>query len=114
MVVENGLRVSKILQVFSKQAIMMDTLIEHFAGEYRKRLGQDTPSDHANYDYHSDSGSISLPPLSRPDSPQRRLANKLSRLALATHDGRGNLLGGAGDWNTDLSHPQPSWLLPKH
>ncbi|XP_026760798.1 FERM domain-containing protein 8 [Galleria mellonella] len=114
MVVENGLRVSKILQVFSKQAIMMDTLIEHFAGEYRKRLGQETPSDHANYDYHSDSGSISLPPLSRPDSPQRRLANKLSRLALATHDGRGNLLGGAGDWNTDLNHPQPSWILPKH
>lgn len=32
---------------------MMDTLIEHFAGEYRKRLGQETPSDHANYDYHS-------------------------------------------------------------
>uniref|UniRef100_A0A2A4JXC4 FERM domain-containing protein 8 n=1 Tax=Heliothis virescens TaxID=7102 RepID=A0A2A4JXC4_HELVI len=114
MVVENGLRVSKILQVFSKQAMMMDTLIEHFAGEYRKRLGQETPSDHANYDYHSDSGSISLPPLSRPDSPQRRLANKLSRLALATHDGRGNLLGGAGDWNTDLNYPRPSWILPKH
>lgn len=32
---------------------MMDTLIEHFAGEYRKRLGQETPSDHANYDYQS-------------------------------------------------------------
>ncbi|CAH2094754.1 unnamed protein product [Euphydryas editha] len=114
MVVENGLRVSKILQVFSKQAIMMDTLIEHFAGEYRKRLGQETPSDHANYDYHSDSGSISLPPLSRPDSPQRRLANKLARLALATHDGRGNLLGGAGDWHSALHHRQPAWILPKH
>nr|XP_037876343.1 putative FERM domain-containing protein FRMD8P1 isoform X2 [Bombyx mori] len=114
MVVENGLRVSKILQVFSRQASMMDTLIEHFAGEYRKRLGQETPSDHANYDYHSDSGSISLPPLSRPDSPQRRLANKLSRLALATHDGRGNLLGGAGDWGADLDHQRPSWILPKH
>ncbi|KAL4706968.1 hypothetical protein ACJJTC_019506 [Scirpophaga incertulas] len=116
MVVENGLRVSKILQVFSKQAIMMDTLIEHFAGEYRKKLGQETPSEHNNYDYHSDSGSISLPPLCRPDSPQRRLANKLSRLALATHDGRGNLLGGAGDWNTHhrLHRRQPSWLLPKH
>ncbi|XP_039757586.1 putative FERM domain-containing protein FRMD8P1 isoform X3 [Pararge aegeria] len=114
MVVENGLRVSKILQVFSKQAVMMDTLVEHFAGEYRKRLGQETPSEHANYDYHSDSGSISLPPLSRPDSPQRRLANKLSRLALATHDGRGNLLGGAGDWNSGLHHRQPSWILPKH
>lgn len=61
-----------------------------------------------------DSGSISLPPLSRPDSPQRRLANKFSRLALATHDGRGNLLGGAGDWSTSLDHPQPSWILPKH
>ncbi|XP_041969933.1 putative FERM domain-containing protein FRMD8P1 isoform X2 [Aricia agestis] len=113
MVVENGLRVSKILQVFSKQAVMMDTLVSHFAGEYRKRLGQETPSDHANYDYHSDSGSISLPPLSRPDSPQRRLANKLSRLALATHDGRGNLLGGAGDWG-GLHPRQPSWILPKH
>ncbi|CAH0728563.1 unnamed protein product, partial [Brenthis ino] len=112
MVVENGLRVSKILQVFSKQAIMMDTLIEHFAGEYRKRLGQETPSEHANCDYHSDSGSISLPPLSRPDSPQRRLANKLSRLALATHDGRGHLLGGAGDWRSARHHP--SWVLPKH
>ena len=32
---------------------MMDTLIEYFAGEYRKRLGQETPSDHANYEYQS-------------------------------------------------------------
>lgn len=43
-----------LYQVFSKQALLMDTLVEHFAGEYRKRLGQETPSDHANYaDYHS-------------------------------------------------------------
>ncbi|XP_013170886.1 PREDICTED: FERM domain-containing protein 8 isoform X2 [Papilio xuthus] len=122
MVVENGLRVSKILQVFSRQTLLMDTLIEYFASEYRKRIGFETPSerdrdrDHANYEYHSasDTGSISLPPLSRPDSPQRRLANKLSRLSLATHDDRGHLLGGAGDWNNDLDRPQPSWILPKH
>ncbi|XP_013135519.1 PREDICTED: FERM domain-containing protein 8 isoform X2 [Papilio polytes] len=117
MVVENGLRVSKILQVFSRQTLLMDTLIEYFASEYRKRLCFEIPADrdHANYDYHttSESGSISLPPLSRPDSPQRRLANKLSRLSLATHDDRGHLLGGAGDWN-DLDRTQPSWILPKH
>ncbi|KPJ13937.1 FERM domain-containing protein 8 [Papilio machaon] len=118
MVVENGLRVSKILQVFSRQTLLMDTLIEYFASEYRKRIGYETPSerDHPNYEYHSasDTGSISLPPLSRPDSPQRRLANKLSRLSLATHDDRGHLLGGAGDWNNDLDRPRPSWILPKH
>ncbi|CAG9128319.1 unnamed protein product [Plutella xylostella] len=78
---KTGLRVSKILQVFSKQAIMIDTLIEYFAGEYH-------------------SGSISLPPLSRPDSPQRRLSNKLSRLALATHGWSRQL----ARWSWGLEH----------
>lgn len=35
--VENGMSVSKMMQVFSKQAPMMDALISHFAEQMRRR-----------------------------------------------------------------------------
>lgn len=39
--VENGMHSSKMMQVFSKQAPMMDALISHFAEQMRRRkLGE--------------------------------------------------------------------------
>ena len=35
--VENGITVTKLMQVFSRQAAMMDALISHFADQLRKR-----------------------------------------------------------------------------
>ena len=37
-VIENGRRVSKILQIFSRQAIQMDALIHTFVDEYKQRI----------------------------------------------------------------------------
>lgn len=41
MVVENGARVSKILQVFSRQASLMDTLIAAFVNYSKTKAGED-------------------------------------------------------------------------
>ncbi|TDG38387.1 hypothetical protein AWZ03_015191 [Drosophila navojoa] len=35
--IENGVQISKLVQVFSKQAAMIDALISHFTGQMRKR-----------------------------------------------------------------------------
>jgi len=35
--VENGIQISKLVQVFSKQAAMIDALILHFTDQIRKR-----------------------------------------------------------------------------
>ena len=39
-VIENGRRVSKILQIFSRQAIQMDALIATFVEDYKHRVAQ--------------------------------------------------------------------------
>lgn len=35
--VENGVQISKLVQVFSKQAAMIDALISHFTEQLKKR-----------------------------------------------------------------------------
>jgi hypothetical protein len=35
--VENGITVTKLMQIFSRQAAMMDALISHFADQMRRR-----------------------------------------------------------------------------
>lgn len=35
--VENGITVTKLMQIFSRQAAMMDALISHFADQTRRR-----------------------------------------------------------------------------
>lgn len=35
--VENGITVTKLMQIFSRQAAMMDALISHFADQLRRR-----------------------------------------------------------------------------
>lgn len=41
MVTENGARVSKILQVFSRQASLMDTLITNFVQQLKRKSSVD-------------------------------------------------------------------------
>lgn len=37
--IENGISVTKLMQIFSRQANMMDALIAHFADQMRRRRG---------------------------------------------------------------------------
>ncbi|XP_078033986.1 FERM domain-containing protein 8 Bili isoform X1 [Augochlora pura] len=84
---ENGARVYKILQVFSRQAIMMDTLISGFAEEHRRHGANgdvahvDRLTDHS---IGTNTGSFT---------------NKLSKFTLATFDDEGRCIGQMGSWS---------------
>ncbi|GAB1863617.1 FERM domain-containing protein 8 [Camponotus japonicus] len=82
---ENGARVYKILQVFSKQAPMMDTLISGFAEDYRRQfVNSDSSNDQLDH------------PLV---SPTGNFTNKLSKFTLATFDDEGRCIGQMGSWS---------------
>lgn len=49
IVVENGARVSKILQVFSRQASLMDTLIAGFVNYGKTKSGEDASRNYEGY-----------------------------------------------------------------
>lgn len=86
-VLENGTRVSKILQVFSKQAVMMDALITGFVDELKQKGNSSSNSDELDRpsEAATDSDETHMP-LTRRDLPQAFLGNKLSKLTLATFD----------------------------
>ncbi|PSN46115.1 hypothetical protein C0J52_17252 [Blattella germanica] len=89
MVLENGTRVSKILQVFSKQAVMMDALISGFVEEMKQKTTAYTDeTDRPVYDTSTDSDDTQVPltMVNRREMPQSCLSNKLSKLTLATFD----------------------------
>ncbi|KAL0269098.1 UNVERIFIED_CONTAM: hypothetical protein PYX00_006933 [Menopon gallinae] len=91
MVLENGTRVSKILQVFSKQAVMMDALISVFVEE-SKRKGSGDEVDNTrttSYDTTTDSDDTHMPLTNRRELVSSCLCNKLSKLTLATFDDDG-------------------------
>ncbi|KAK0082262.1 hypothetical protein PV325_010762 [Microctonus aethiopoides] len=83
---ENGARVFKILQVFSRQAIMMDTLISVFAEDSRQI---DDSIDVTNQ--NRTEGSV----ISNANS----FTNKLSKFTLATFDDQGRCIGQMGSWS---------------
>ncbi|KAK3876580.1 hypothetical protein Pcinc_018643 [Petrolisthes cinctipes] len=88
-VVEAGRRYSKLLQVFSKQAVMMDALISTFVEELRRRAAQ-YPDDLQGHmlDHGTDVDDMLVPlsTVSRKEVPDSVLCNKLHRLSLATFD----------------------------
>lgn len=89
MVLENGTRVSKILQVFSRQAVMMDTLISVFVEEMKqKTAAYIEETDRPAYDTSTDSDDIQMPltMVNRQEPQQPCPSNKLSKLTLATFD----------------------------
>ncbi|XP_069673566.1 FERM domain-containing protein 8 isoform X2 [Periplaneta americana] len=102
MVLENGTRVSKILQVFSKQAVMMDALISGFVEELKQKTAAYTDeTDRPVYDTSTDSDDTQVPltMVNRRELPQSCLSNKLSKLTLATFDEDGRCIGQMGSWS---------------
>ncbi|XP_059473278.1 FERM domain-containing protein 8 isoform X2 [Neocloeon triangulifer] len=100
MVVENGARVSKILQVFSKQAIMMDALISTYVDRLKQRASEE--AEKGTFDAATDTDELHAPlrtPVRREITPQSCLSNKLSRLTLATFDDDGRCIGQMGSWS---------------
>ncbi|XP_046401488.1 FERM domain-containing protein 8 isoform X2 [Ischnura elegans] len=102
MVLENGARVSKILQVFSKQAAMMDALISSFVQELKQKVvNYSDEVDRPHYDTSTDSDDTQVPltMVTRRELPQSCLSNKLSKLTLATFDEDGRCIGQMGSWS---------------
>ncbi|XP_022160586.1 FERM domain-containing protein 8 [Myzus persicae] len=103
LVLENGTRVSKILQVFSKQAVMIDALIACFVEDFRHKLAMNEYDDvdrTGGFEHISvgDGSQIPLAHLFRSE-PQSRLCNKLNKLTLATFDEDGHCIGQMGSWS---------------
>ncbi|ALC47930.1 Bili [Drosophila busckii] len=83
--VENGVQISKLVQVFSKQAAMIDALISHFTEQMRKRKQDANPSEHL----HDEPNPIQ-------NNGNGVLCNKLYRLTLASFDEEGRCIGQMG------------------
>ncbi|CAH1112328.1 unnamed protein product [Psylliodes chrysocephalus] len=97
-VVENGTTVSKILQIFSRQASLMDTLITTFMKQTKsKKIDESDKSlDHVvgEIEPHSSYIMSTMYPSTLPC-----LSNKLNRLTLATFDENGHCIGQMGSWS---------------
>ncbi|XP_021710822.1 uncharacterized protein LOC5569452 [Aedes aegypti] len=88
--VENGIAATKLMQIFTRQAAMIDALITHFTDQAkrRKESGEgDVPAGENQYE-------------AEPNPIQNNgvgvLSNKLSRLTLATFDDEGRCIGQMG------------------
>nr|XP_029712687.1 uncharacterized protein LOC109412399 [Aedes albopictus]XP_029712688.1 uncharacterized protein LOC109412399 [Aedes albopictus]XP_029712689.1 uncharacterized protein LOC109412399 [Aedes albopictus]XP_029712690.1 uncharacterized protein LOC109412399 [Aedes albopictus]XP_029712692.1 uncharacterized protein LOC109412399 [Aedes albopictus] len=88
--VENGIAATKLMQIFTRQAAMIDALITHFTDQAkrRKESGEgEAPAGENPYE-------------AEPNPIQNNgvgvLSNKLSRLTLATFDDEGRCIGQMG------------------
>ncbi|XP_050700433.1 FERM domain-containing protein 8-like isoform X2 [Eriocheir sinensis] len=100
-VVENGRRYSKLLQIFSKQAVMMDALISTFVDELKRRAAQypdDLEGHMLDHGTEVDDVLVPLSTVSRKEVPESVLCNKLHRLSLATFSEDGRCVGTMGSW----------------
>lgn len=111
-VIENGRRVSKILQVFSRQAVQMDALISAFVDEIKQKAAMYSEDGDTLYSEGGAGGVagpgqgtepeeclVPLTTVSRRAIPESCLSNKLSRLTLATFDDEGHCIGHMGSWS---------------
>ncbi|EDW66469.1 FERM domain-containing protein 8 isoform X3 [Drosophila virilis] len=83
--VENGIQISKLVQLFSKEAAMIDALISHFTEQMRKKKQEGNPAEQ----YHDEPNPIQ-------NNGNGVLCNKLSRLTLASFDEEGRCIGQMG------------------
>jgi len=101
--IENGRRVSKILQVFSRQAVQMDALISGFVEDIKQRAALYSEDNDASMfnDNATDTDDCLIPltTVSRRGIPESCLSNKLNRLTLATFDDEGHCIGHMGSWS---------------
>ncbi|XP_024081210.1 FERM domain-containing protein 8 isoform X2 [Cimex lectularius] len=102
-VVENGTRVSKILQIFSKQAVMMDVLITGFVEDTKQKLSSSGSERNTQiYESSTDTNDSNLPlgvAATCKDTTHSFLTNKLRKLTLATFDEEGRCIGQMGSWS---------------
>ena len=106
-VIENQQRVSKILQIFSRQAVQMDALINSFVEEIKQRANAYSDDDGnlyndaagANSGNDTDDCLVPLTTVSRRGIPESILSNKLNRLTMATFDDEGRCIGQMGSWS---------------
>merc|ERR1712029_217912 len=109
MGIENGRRVSKILQVFSRQAVQMDALISAFVDEIKQRAAMYAEDGDGNI-YNDNSSTeaddclVPLTTVSRRGIPESCLSNKLSRLTLATFDDEGHCIATWAPGASPLEH----------
>ncbi|XP_026471357.1 FERM domain-containing protein 8 [Ctenocephalides felis] len=96
-VLENGARVYKVLQIFSKQASMMDVLISSFIEEMKKARANGTidEPDRATINFENNDTDAGTESSQGPSC----LSNKLSRLTLATFDEEGRCIGQMGSFS---------------
>ncbi|XP_018563861.1 FERM domain-containing protein 8 [Anoplophora glabripennis] len=99
MVVENGARVSKILQVFSRQASLMDTLITVFVTQLKSKSNDEPDKAYENHISNENETHSSLVMGTTHSSTLPSLSNKLNRLTLATFDEDGRCVGQMGSWS---------------
>ncbi|XP_062535037.1 FERM domain-containing protein 8-like [Armigeres subalbatus] len=88
--VENGIAATKLMQIFTRQAAMIDALISHFTDQAkrRKESGEgDIPAGENQYEAE---------PNPIQNNGNGVLSNKLSRLTLATFDDEGRCIGQMG------------------
>ncbi|XP_030764670.1 putative FERM domain-containing protein FRMD8P1 [Sitophilus oryzae] len=100
MVMENGARVSKMLQVFSRQASLMDTLINSYVSELTAKANDEV--DNKMYDNQASSDNDNQPSTVGNHiypSNYSVLSNKLNKLTLATFDDNGHCIGQMGSWS---------------
>ncbi|BES90915.1 FERM central domain [Nesidiocoris tenuis] len=106
-VVENGTHVSKILQIFSKQAVMMDALITGFVEDLKQKLASNG-ADHSTQLFENNVEAnecvitecmMPLGTSPRKDAAHNNLINKLRKLTLATFDEEGRCIGQMGSWS---------------
>ncbi|KAF2368755.1 FERM central domain [Trinorchestia longiramus] len=86
-VVEGARRYSKVLQIFSKQAVMMDALINSFVEDIKRRAAlypDDLEGHMLDQATEVDDVLVPLATVSRKEVPDSTLSNKLDRLCLAT------------------------------
>ncbi|KAK4884490.1 hypothetical protein RN001_000761 [Aquatica leii] len=101
MVVENGSRVSKILQIFSRQASLMDALISTFVQQLKQKSFSDEPDrpfEQLNTENETHA-SLSVNSFTHHSNNFPSLSNKLSKLTLATFDEDGHIIGQMGSWS---------------
>lgn len=122
MVVENGARVSKILQVFSRQAPLIDTLITSYVAQVVTKSGDEADNKMCESQSNSDNGEFNANlPITASNTFARAFADnhnppgggaaplynanyaalstKLSKLTLATFDEEGHCIGQMGSWS---------------
>uniref|UniRef100_A0A182QMS1 FERM domain-containing protein 8 n=1 Tax=Anopheles farauti TaxID=69004 RepID=A0A182QMS1_9DIPT len=93
--VENGIAATKLMQIFSRQAAMVDALITHFIEQDKRRKESGADADQA-----AGGGGLADNTYVEPNPIKNNgigvLSNKFSRLTLATFDDEGRCIGQTG------------------